>query len=158
MEHIAQNNCTIFSKLLAFKAITPSVYVPNFIFGKEMIESDVLVIDSNKFMIKFTQKMPPVRVGLLDPIILYVGQHSKKVVLSDDLFVDTDNEPLTYSSSGCIYESSLQLGSGVKSENDTNWLILLVESQEPGNCQIQLVATNSVGYTNELLVWVNVHA
>lgn len=121
-----------------------------------MIVSDVYIIVSNNFTIKFEQKMPPVRVGSLGPIILYVGQHSKQVMFGNDLFVNDDNELLRYSSSGCIHESSLQLRSDVKSENGTNWLILLVASQEPGSCQIQLFATNLVDDTNELLMWVRV--
>ena len=112
---------------------------------------------SNKFNITIANiNHPPIWTNTVPKIIMYYGQESKAVQLPDNLFTDNNGDKLKYSSTGWVDDSTLKLGSGIRSDSNINTLYLFVKKFSTGDCQISITATDTSDQSSTILVDVEV--
>ena len=71
---------------------------------------------------------------------MFYGQESNTVNLPDDLFIDSDGDYLEYSTTEC--SNSINIGTYIKKDNNTNVLYLINKMLSIGDWQFLLIATD----------------
>ena len=97
----------------------------------------------------------PIQTNSVSNIIMYYGQHSKIVELSNDLFTDPDGDKLDYSSTNCIQFNSLNIVTTISFKEGNN-LFILPKTSIVGKCQIFIIATDPYGSWGLIMVNVTI--
>ena len=83
---------------------------------------------------------PPTRSNSIKDIVMFYGQESNTVNLPDDLFIDSDGDDLEYSTTVC--SNSINIGTYIKKDNNTNVLYLINKMLSVGDWQFLIIATD----------------
>ena len=73
---------------------------------------------------------------------MFYGQEIKTVNLPADLFIDPDGDTLEYSTTVCVEYGSINIGTSIKEDNNTNVLYLVNEMLSIGDWHFLIIATD----------------